>query len=106
MTTKTEFLSVRELVKSLGINIQTVRYYEREGLIPEPERTAGGHRLFGEEDILRLRFIQRAKNCGFTLREIRELLNMRNSDVATCTDVRERAEAKLAETREKLAALK
>ena len=95
-------LSVGQLAKRVGLNIQTVRYYEREGLLPEPERTSGGHRLYSEEDILRLQFIQGAKDCGFTLREIADLMQMRDSDIATCTDVRERAKAKLAETEHKL----
>ena len=99
-------MSVGRLAKEVGLNIQTVRYYEREGLLPKPDRTSGGHRLYTEEDVARLQFIQGAKECGFTLREIRDLLQMRESDLATCTDVRERAEAKLIETDRKLIELK
>lgn len=98
-------MSVGGLAQSAAVNIQTVRFYEREGLLPEPERTAGGHRLYSRDDLARLRFIQGAKECGFTLREIKDLLYLRDSDLATCGDVRERAEQKLAETERKLAAL-
>jgi MerR family Zn(II)-responsive transcriptional regulator of zntA len=100
-----DHMSVGVLAKSAGVHTETVRFYEREGLMPEPDRTSGGHRLFGESDLTRLRFIQRAKACGFTLREIKELLYLRESDLATCTDVREKAQAKLAETEAKIKAL-
>jgi DNA-binding transcriptional MerR regulator len=98
-------LSVGELAKSAGVHTETIRFYEREGLMPEPDRTSGGHRLFVDADLARLRFIQRAKACGFTLREVKELLYLRESDLATCTDVREKAEQKLAETERKLKSL-
>jgi MerR family Zn(II)-responsive transcriptional regulator of zntA len=100
-----ETMSVGELAKSAGVHSETVRFYEREGLMPEPDRTSGGHRMFAEPDLARLRFIQRAKACGFTLREVKELLYLRESDLATCTDVREKAEAKLVETEGKIKAL-
>jgi MerR family Zn(II)-responsive transcriptional regulator of zntA len=98
-------MSVGELARTAGVHNETIRFYEREGLMPDPDRTSGGHRKFSGDDLARLRFIQRAKACGFTLREIKELLYLRDSDLATCTDVREKAQAKLAETEQKLKAL-
>jgi DNA-binding transcriptional MerR regulator len=95
-------LSVGKLAEAAGVNIQTIRYYERQGLLPKPERTGGGHRVFAQPDLARLQFIQGAKECGFTLKEIKDLLELRDSDGATCTDVRLRAEAKLNETERKL----
>jgi Hg(II)-responsive transcriptional regulator len=100
-----DHMSVGELAKSAGVHTETIRYYEREGLMPEPDRTSGGHRMFANSDLTRLHFIQRAKACGFTLREVKELLYLRESDLATCTDVREKAEQKLAETDRKLKSL-
>jgi DNA-binding transcriptional MerR regulator len=102
---RADMLGVGDFAATAGVNVQTIRFYERERLLPQPERTAGGHRLYGDADVARLRFIQGAKSCGFTLREIRDLLALRQSDLATCTDVRERAETKLAETEAKLARL-
>jgi MerR family Zn(II)-responsive transcriptional regulator of zntA len=99
-------LTVGALAEAVGVNVETIRYYERERLLPPPERTAGGHRLYIGADVARLRFILGAKSCGFTLAEIRDLLGLRESDIATCTDVRERAERKLAETEQKLTRLK
>jgi MerR family Zn(II)-responsive transcriptional regulator of zntA len=98
-------LSVGELARTAGVHTETIRFYEREGLMPEPDRTSGGHRKFAADDLARLHFIQRAKACGFTLREVKELLYLRESDLATCTDVREKAEQKLAETERKLKSL-
>lgn len=95
-------MTVGKLAKTTGINIETVRFYEREGLMPKPERTAGGHRLFDDSDIQRLRFIQHAKDVGFTLKEIHDLLFLRDSEIATCEDVCEMAKRKVAEIERKI----
>ncbi|WNS45452.1 MerR family transcriptional regulator [Paenibacillus sp. MMS20-IR301] len=63
-----------ELAKEARVNIETLRFYEKHGLIPLPQRSAGGYRLYTEETLGRIVFIQNAKNCGFTLREIKKAL--------------------------------
>lgn len=99
-------LSVGEVAKEVGISVQAIRLYERKGLIPEPDRTAGGYRMYSKADVLSLRFIAGAKACGFTLREIRELTDLRSSELASCGDVRDRAIVKLKEIEDRLMHLK
>ncbi len=98
-------MTVGKLAKAAGVNIETVRFYERQQLMPKPERTAGGHRLFDDSDVARLRFIHRAKDVGFTLKEIHDLLFLRDSEIATCEDVCEMAERKIEEIQRKIAML-
>jgi MerR family transcriptional regulator, Zn(II)-responsive regulator of zntA len=88
-------LKVSEVAKTLGINPQTLYFYERTGLIPSPQRTEAGYRLFSEEDVERLRFIARTKTLGLTLDEIKELLALREGQALTCQAVYERLAAKL-----------
>jgi MerR family transcriptional regulator, copper efflux regulator len=84
-----------ELAKEAQVNAETVRFWEVEGLIPKPPRTPAGYRKFPAETVDRLRFIKRSQELGFTLKEIRELLNLRVKPGGSCADVRQRAEAKL-----------
>lgn len=88
-------MTIGQVARKAGIGVETVRFYEREGLLEEPERRASGYRQYGEEAVRRLRFIRRAKELGFTLREIVELLALRHDPRATRTDVRERVKAKV-----------
>lgn len=90
-------LTIGRLAKEAGVNLETVRYYERRGLLPRPPRSESGYRLFPDEAAGRLRFIRRAQELGFSLAEIRELLSLRVSRTAKRTDVRKRAEAKIAD---------
>lgn len=76
------------LSKQTGCNIETIRYYERIGLLPCPPRSAGGHRQFTPDIVTRLKFIRRARELGFTLGQVRELLNLADGGANTCTDVR------------------
>jgi Hg(II)-responsive transcriptional regulator len=99
-------MTVSELARKAGVHLETVRYYEREGLLPEPERTSGGHRIYREQDAARLRFIQHAKDVGFTLKEVQELLRLREAPDATCADVAEIARRKLGEIEGKIALLR
>lgn len=69
-------LTISRLAAAAGVGIDTVRYYERAGLLPEPPRRASGYRAYREEDVQRLRFIRRAKHLGFTLEEIASLLQL------------------------------
>jgi DNA-binding transcriptional MerR regulator len=73
-------MTVGELAESGGVTAQTVRYYERRGLLPEPTRSASGYRVYGDDDLWRLALIRRAQALGFTLTEIRELLSARAGD--------------------------
>ncbi|MBV9041519.1 MAG: MerR family transcriptional regulator [Acidimicrobiia bacterium] len=68
-----DVLTIGELAREAGVNVETVRYYERRGLIEEPPRSASGYRQYSADDLWRLRFIGRAKQLGFTLREITEI---------------------------------
>lgn len=96
-------MTVGELAKKSGVNLETVRFYEKQKLLPEPERTSGGHRLYGGEDVERLKFIQRAKWVGFTLKEIRTLMRVREaSPTDSCEDAMELARHKIAEIDAKL----
>jgi MerR family copper efflux transcriptional regulator len=67
-------MTVGELAASAGVGIETIRYYEREGVLPAPARAASGYRVYDRDDVWRLAFVQRAKTFGFSLREIAELL--------------------------------
>ena len=91
-----------ELARRCGVNIETVRYYEQRGLLPEPERNASNYRVYGEDAVRRLTFIGRAQDLGFTLKEIGELLALKADPGAGCADVVERADAKIADIDEKI----
>ncbi|MFQ5655167.1 MAG: MerR family DNA-binding protein [Planctomycetota bacterium] len=95
-----------ELAKRCDVNFETVRYYEREGLIPRPSRSASNYRLYSEDTVHRIHFIKRAQGLGFTLSEIKELLSLRARPRAKCADVLERAEAKIHDIDEKIRTLK
>lgn len=84
-------LTIGKLAKAGAISPDALRYYEREGLLVPARKTDSGYRLYAEDAVRRLRFIQHAQACGFTLAEIRELLQLRQSERACCKDVRQRA---------------
>lgn len=95
-----------EIAKRTGCNLETVRYYEKVGLVPEPPRTQGGHRAYGAEHERRLRFILRARELGFTLEEIRALLKLVDERNSPCGEVREVAATHLLDVQEKIADLR
>ncbi len=86
-----------ELAKRSGVNIETLRYYERRKLIDPPPRSEAGYRLYTPADILRIRFIKNAQKLGFTLKEIRELLKLRIKVNTSCDSVLKKAEHKRTE---------
>ncbi len=88
-------LTIGKLAEQAQVNVQTIRYYERRGLLRDPERTASNYRVFGRDTLRRVRFIKRAQDLGFTLNEIKELLELRASPRSCCGDVRARSEAKI-----------
>jgi MerR family mercuric resistance operon transcriptional regulator len=94
---------IGELARAAGVGVETVRFYERRGLLPASERTVSGYRTYGAEDLERLRFIRRAKALGFELREIGELLALREDDSTSCGEVRRRAAAKVADLERRVA---
>src|SRR5690348_6690839 len=96
MNTQASSLTIGAVARRVGVAIDTIRYYEREGLLPEPQRRASGYRIYGEGAVTQLRFIRRAKDLGFTLEEIRELLALSSDRERGVRDVKGRAEAKLA----------
>lgn len=97
-------LSIGELSKRTGSNPETVRYYERIGLLPKPARSEGGHRLYGLGHLKRLGFVRHARELGFSVESVRALLKLAERE-QPCADAREIASSHLAEVREKLAAL-
>jgi MerR family mercuric resistance operon transcriptional regulator len=98
-------LTIGRLAKEAGVNLETVRFYERRGLLPRPPRSASGYRLFPAEAARRLRFIRRAQELGFSLKEVEELLSLRVSRRTTSAAIRARAEAKVADIQEKIRSL-
>ncbi|MDQ3666887.1 MAG: MerR family DNA-binding protein [Acidobacteriota bacterium] len=94
---KTGHISTSELAKRGGVNLETIRYYERMGLLPKPPRSGAGYRQFSPESVRRVLFIKRAQELGFSLKEIKELLALRIAPGSTRADVRKRAEAKIAD---------
>src|SRR3990172_11807316 len=98
-------IKVGEVAKQAGVNLQTIHYYERRGLLPKPPRTGTNYRAYPEDAVLRVRFIKRAQEIGFTLKEIKQLLSLRAAPRTRCADVRERAEAKLQDIDDKVRTL-
>lgn len=99
-------LRTGELAKRAGVNVETLRFYEREGLMPEPPRRMSGYREYPPESVQRIRFIKRVQELGFSLREVRELLALRVERGTTCADVRLKAQEKAREVRQKITDLK
>ena len=97
---------IGELSKRSGVNIETIRYYERAKMLAPPPRTASGRRVYGSTDLRVLVFIRRSRELGFSLEQIRALLRLGGPERATCSEVREIAAHHLDDIRAKLADLK
>lgn len=91
-----EALTTSRVAERADVNLHTVRYYEKRGLLPKPSRTSAGYRQYGPEHVAHLRFIKRAQDLGFTLEEIRELLDLR-AEPGAGADVREKTAVKVQE---------
>lgn len=89
-----------------GVNIETIRYYERIGIMPAPPRTQGGQRAYSEDHFKRLIFIRRSRQLGFSLDEIRVLLGLAGGHTLTCAEVRQMAHTHIADIRQKTKDLK
>ena len=98
-------LTISKVAHRAGLPIDTVRYYEREGLLQKPTRTAGGYRQYSPEAVARLRFIRQAKELGFSLGEVKDLLSLRVTPGKSCIDVKLRAEAKIADIEQRIGQL-
>jgi len=100
-----EGLTRGQLAQRAQINLETVRFYEQEGLLSPPSRTASGYRIFEESAVNRLAFVKRAKTLGFSLEEIRELLVIHDEHADACVEVRDLVQNKLVIVRDKKAEL-
>lgn len=98
--------TIGQVARRSGVGVETVRFYEREGLIPQPPRPDSGFRRYPEDAVSRIRFIQRSKALGFSLREIRDLLSLRVDSANSCGEVKGRAEAKIADIESKIFTLR
>lgn len=98
-------LKIGQVAERGGVNLQTIRYYEREGLLPKPPRLESGYRMFPEDTVRRILFIKRAQELGFTLAEIKELLWLRVDPKRNSADVRTVAKAKVSDIEEKIRTL-
>ena len=98
-------LKIGEVAERSGVNLQTIRYYEREKLLPEPPRLASGYRIYPDLTVRRIRFIKRAQEIGFTLAEIRDLLAIRINADRDSSEVRSLAQAKITDIEEKIQTL-
>jgi MerR family mercuric resistance operon transcriptional regulator len=94
------------LAARTSCNIETIRYYERVGLLPPPPRSAGGHRLYGEGLIRRLNFVRRSRDLGFSIEELRELLRLVDGGAYTCREVEQLARDHMREIRRKISDLR
>ena len=101
-----EKMTIGQLAEEGGVTVETVRYYQRRGLMRRPHRPATGYRMYSEDDLAGLRFIKRAQALGFTLEEVREMLELRRGHANPCHAVGCRAQAKLLAVREKQAQLR
>lgn len=94
---------VGEIAENVGVNVETLRYYERIKLMPTPKRKEfSSYRIYDDNDLARLTFIKRAKELGFTLKEIKDLLELKIESTATCGDVKHFAEIKLHDVEDRI----
>lgn len=98
-------MHIGRVAKKIGVTPDTIRFYERNALLPRPPRSAGGFREFADTDVATLEFIRQVQGLGFTLKEVRELLELRQQRLQPCAPVRRRLEQKLVHVRRKLADL-
>ena len=100
------FLTIGQVAGACEVGVETIRFYEREGLVPQPARPEVGFRRYPPETVKRILFIRRSKALGFSLREIRDLLSLRVDSARSCNRVRKHAEAKIADIAERIETLR
>ncbi len=103
MQTFLQNLTIGSFARAAGVNVETIRFYQRKGLLPEPDKPYGSIRRYGAVDVTRVRFVKSAQRLGFSLDEVAELLKL--EDGTHCEEAREQAEKKLADVRARLADL-
>ena len=97
--------TIGKLAKQANVHVETLRYYERRGLIPRPRRTVANYRLYSPENLRHVKFIKQAQGLGFSLKEIKKLLNLRATPRARCADVRAYASQKIEDIDAKIRSL-
>lgn len=97
-----ENITIKKLAEIVDINPETIRFYHREGILKEPPKRANGYRYYNADHALRLNFIKRAKDLGFTLKEIKEFFDINQKSRATCSTVKGKAEDKIREIDQKI----
>ena len=97
--------TIGQVAKQANVNIETLRYYERRGLIPRPRRTVANYRVYSSDNLRRVKFIKQAQGLGFSLQEIKKLLALRATPRARCADVRTYAAHKIEDIDEKIRSL-
>ncbi|NZA01652.1 Hg(II)-responsive transcriptional regulator [Ottowia beijingensis] len=102
-TPEIEAMTIGALARAAGVNVETIRFYQRKGLLPEPDRPQGSIRRYGADELGRVRFIKSAQRLGFSLDEVSELLKL--EDGSHCAEARAQAQRKLVDVRERLADL-
>ena len=100
-----ESMTIGKLATRAGVGVETIRFYERKGLLPEPPRTLSGYREYPGSAVAHVRFIRRAKELGFTLREISELLDLKIAPGTSCAEIRNRARVKIGDIEKKVRSL-
>lgn len=106
LITKPRGYPIGAMSKHTGVNIETIRYYERIALMPKPDRTAGGNRQYNHDQLKRLAFIKRSRELGFSIDEIRALLGMVDQDGVSCGEVHAMTMIHLQSVQEKIASLR
>ncbi|HEV2395075.1 MAG TPA: MerR family DNA-binding protein [Verrucomicrobiae bacterium] len=101
-----DLLTIGRLARLAEVGVPTLRFYERAGLLPKAARTASNYRLYPDEGVVRIRFIRRAQQLGFTLNEIRDLLALRTNRRTSCAEVRSRAHAKITDIKARIRSLR
>jgi MerR family copper efflux transcriptional regulator len=99
-------MTIGELAKTAGVGVETIRFYERKRLIAQPRRPANGYRIYDNELVRRVRFVRQAQKLGFSLAQIRQLLELKLNPRRACADVKAEAEAKIDEIDQKIASLR
>ena len=95
-------LTIGQLAKRAGVGVETIRFYEREGLLDEPERLPSGYRQYAADVVERVKFLRHAQRLGFTLKDAKDLLELKNDPTADRRDVRDKASKKLADIEQKI----
>src|SRR5215467_10200928 len=99
-------MTIGKVAKLAGVGVETIRFYEREGLLNKPKRKLSGYRMFGPEVVNRIRFIKSVKELGFSLKEIRELLFLRVDSRGTASEVKKRVDSKIAQIDKRISDLR